>query len=691
MSGVKSMSLAMLNIILLIIFDIVCFSDSSIFLYGNVFSKLYISYAIFFTIITSFKYIFWGNLFSSNKKNKYLYAIILVFFFIGIEWGIFKNLPKFYSINNWYKTSYSGDSIRQFIDFLFLPRFYINLDIKSMIINESAFSIILGWTWYMKDNLKKGKWAYIFEKIVKFLFRWNMIIVFFLYIFTIPEKYLTVNAFQNAGIALSIGSAIIFILKHYLILKKCSQKNENKYGKENLIITITPNNFRFSLSDHFLNPLRVFYKYDNKNFLKSILVDGKDYTFASYEAIRLELIDITQYSHIAYYIILQGNIDELVNENSEFEQKVNQIIEKNNNFIIYHPKIVYLCLISKVANNLKEKYLHRYTRKKDVKKVLELVKLDSSADKLKDNAKKVLDYVRLKELDNYLKINKQENIEELKRMITGPLKGIEDDEKAEKLYSKISEEKNRYIKYGLNLILESFNYTEYFYTLLKMCEYITHYMALKNIIDNPEKVSKDKVREGTLSAWRECIEYNPQYEKTDNKNENDLISIKDVIDSLVVINNKLRELDGKNKIAEKKRYSFKEDICKCVADIRNKIVAHGVITHETAEGLIEHLFNITYILIKEFEELNISIKDDEKIKHIFENDISALYKKNDDLFLYSNTVIKRDGKAKIDLYKESLNYETGDHQIIDKKVYIHKDYIYSVKDIETMLSKWVEK
>ena len=227
-----------------------------------------------------------------------------------------------------------------------------------------------------------------------------------------------------------------------------------------------------------------------------------------------------------------------------------------------------------------------------------------------------------------------------------------------------------------------------------MSEYITHYMALKNIIDRPENVSKDRVREGTLSAWRECIAINPEYTRINESKDEDIVTNNDLINSLIKINEEIKIIEKKNDkivVKEKEKYLFKEDVCKCIADIRNKIVAHGVVTREIAENLLEYLFNITYVLIKEFEELNISIKDDEKIKYIFETDISALYRKKDDLFLYSNTVVKKDGEKKIDLYKECLNYETGDHQIIDKRLYLQKDYIYNVKDIESMLSKWVEK
>lgn len=740
----KTESLFVIFIIFIVffIFNMVCFGDDSLILsLGHVLSNTYIAFCFLFALATTIKYIGIRECIESKRRHKYIFSLLITILFFILISGIYNIVPNHYELGNWFEVYYESET-KELIDFVFLPEFHEALNITNMLILDAIFSLILISLAYIREKLDKGqatpinikktketqtkdmpiktaqteeahekaahinatygKTAYILEKIVKILFRFSFVFVFFICISTISSKYLTVRDLKSFGMALFFLSGIILALKYYITLKNCDRKNKETYGKENLIILISPNNYEFSFSEHFLNPLRVFYKYDNKNLVKSLLVDGKNYTFVLYDAIRYKLIDLNQYKNIAYYIVLQGSIDELTSVNSNFEKKIIEITKKNDNFIIYHPKIVSSMLISNVANDLKKKYIYRYTEKRDVKKILDLVKLGKSIDKLKDSAKITLEYIRLKELNNYLNIHKDKaiNRNEYERLITEVLNGIDEENKAEDLYKDIAEEKNRYIKYGLNVILDSFNYTECFYTLLKMSEYIIHYMALKNIIDNPNEVSKDNVREGTLYAWRECISFNKEYSRTDESK--DLVSSNDLINSLNVINKKIRSIQepSKNTIenkadrivenkSEKDTCFFKEDICKCVAHIRNQIVAHGVLTEAICQELIYHLFNITFILIKEFEELNISIKDDEKIKHIFENEVSALYKKNKDLFLYSKTVVKREGKKKIDLYKESLNYETGEHQIIDKKVCIQKDYIYSVEEIETALRKWV--
>ena len=102
----------------------------------------------------------------------------------------------------------------------------------------------------------------------------------------------------------------------YLSLKGCKNKNNEKYGKENLIIIMTSTNYTFCLSDYIINPLHVFYRYDNKNLVKSLLVSGKKYTFVLYDAIRYELIDISQYKgNIAYIIMI--NQDLLIESNKK--------------------------------------------------------------------------------------------------------------------------------------------------------------------------------------------------------------------------------------------------------------------------------------------------------------------------------------------------------------------------------------
>ena len=658
-------------------------------------SKGHIAYVAFFTLITSFKYLGVKEIINSKSRNKIRSLFVLnAIFYLGfiIIYGI---IPRVYEIKDW-SISFNDNVWYDFLCFIFLPNYVETLNILKMLTIDMLFTMIIIFFVQVIENKKTGKIAYISERIVKNLTRYSFLFVFFICIFTISNKFLLLRNYQIFGITLFIIALVFFVIKYYLALKGCIRKNKENYGKENLIILITPNNYDFSLSDHILNPLRIFNKFDNKNLVKTLLVYGKDYTFVSYDAVRYKLIYISQYKKSAYYIVLQGKWEELTDENSDFIRKIKDLIKDNENFIMYHPKIVNWVFVSKSASEFKKKYQYRYTNKKDIKKILDVVTIGKSVDNFKKNIKKTLDYIRIKELENYLKNNEkeQDNKTIYTRYITEVLNGEEEEKKAECVYEQISEEKNRYLKYGLNVCLESFNYVECFYTLLKMSEYITHYMALKNIIDRPENVSKDRVREGTLSAWRECIAINPEYTRINESKDEDIVTNNDLINSLIKINEEIKIIEKKNDkivVKEKEKYLFKEDVCKCIADIRNKIVAHGVVTREIAENLLEYLFNITYVLIKEFEELNISIKDDEKIKYIFETDISALYRKKDDLFLYSNTVVKKDGEKKIDLYKECLNYETGDHQIIDKRLYLQKDYIYNVKDIESMLSKWVEK
>ena len=115
------------------------------------------------------------------------------------------------------------------------------------------------------------------------------------------------------------------------------------------------------------------------------------------------------------------------------------------------------------------------------------------------------------------------------------------------------------------------------------------------------------------------------------------------------------------------------------------MLVHGAISYKTAENTVDYLFNLLFLLVKEFEELNITIEDDEKIKNIFEKDISAVYRYSNKMFLYSNSVLE-DKKV---IYNECINYETGKKKVIDGKACFNIDIRYSMEQIKEKLGKWM--
>ena len=90
-------------------------------------------------------------------------------------------------------------------------------------------------------------------------------------------------------------------MKYLFIYRELKTK---KGKRENLIVLITPNNYDFSVSDHYISPLRKFRKYDNKNFFKFLIVEGSNYVFATYEAVRYNFISLENYNNIVYVIAI---------------------------------------------------------------------------------------------------------------------------------------------------------------------------------------------------------------------------------------------------------------------------------------------------------------------------------------------------------------------------------------------------
>ena len=418
-------------------------------------------------------------------------------------------------------------------------------------------------------------------------------------------------------------------------IKKCIYKNKQKYGKENLVIVAYTDCTKFSFNGDFINLLHKFSKFDEKNIGKDLLIDAKKYNFISYDAIRYKLINANQYKNVGYSIFLKFNFDAFLYANYSFEKEgksINEITNGNNKFIVF-PKHYWYYEKSNI-NILNKKYIFRYRNKFDIKPIIEVLNLNEDDINIKHQIS-----------DELNKIN-------------------EVGEKS----------KNIYITYSLNKILNSFNYIEYFYSLLKICEYIMHYMALKNIINNPQEIidKKIKIKTGTLAVWRDSINYDKVYTK-DSKSD-----IK-IVDSMI----KLRTiLNFKTNYDDNYIFEFKKDVCKIIIDIRNNLLGHGVITYDVSERIVKYLLTITKEFITIFESLDVTIEEDEKIKNIFVNDIYAICKEGEYTYLYNQTNPK-DEEA-----KEYLNYETGKRKVT-KNIPENMDKIWLPNEIEESLKRYM--
>lgn len=537
--------------------------------------------------------------------------------------------------------------LSNFANQVFLLKSYTDIiNIYNLVIIESLFAASIIVVSYISVYLKNEKVAYLCERYAKIATTYSFPITFFIYISTISSKYYYVKLLKQFGTFIFLIAIIYIIIKYIISIKRCREKNRSKFGKENLIILVTSNNFEFGLVDHFKNPLNIFKRFSTTNNPKNLMIEGSQYTFISYDAVRYKLIDINKFKNVAYLFIVDR--EPYSSKQSTLEVFIQKIVEENQKFIVYEPKIFGVSLHSQIGKKVAEKYPYRYITKINTKEIIHIVNLSDKDDILKKNCYKLLNYVREKDKEMYLKNYPDVNIEKADSFET---------------------DKNRYIKYALNSIINSFNHVEYFYSLLKISEYVIHYIGLKVIIDSPEKVDKTDVKSGTLSSWRKCINssnFNKEYSVKDS-NENKIVETKDLILSIIEIRKILNlKTKGLNDI-----YYFVEDLSKIIADIRNNLTAHGTISYELAKNLIMPLFNIACTLVQEFEDLNITIREEDIIQEIFTNDITAIDKEKNEIYLYSNTVTEKDDNKEVDLYRERLNYETGKRKVIDSLITIN--------------------
>ena len=615
---------------------------------GYIYSSMFIAFSCFIALVTCFKYDIIKLIFEKAKKYKLIYSSIVIFMFFLVINLIYSIVPQFCNIHDWADLIYNEVDNTQdnFLALVFLPVWYDDIDISKMTLIEAVFSIIFVIIAHLRENFEKianqyeevtkyGIIGYICDKILKFIFKYKLFIIFFIYVLTIPSKFLKIYNIKNIGISVLSLAGIIFSIKNFISIKKCIDKNKQKYGKENLIIVAYTDSTKFLFNIEFINLLHKFSKFDEKNIGKGLLIDAKKYNFIHYDVVRYNLLNIKRYKNVAYSIFLKLSFEAFLYANYSFEDEgksINEIVNGNKKYIVFPKHSWYYEQVN--VDVLNKKYIFRYRNKFDIKSIIDALNLNEDDINIKYQIS-----------DELNKINEVEE-----------------------------KSKNMYITYSLNKILNSFNYIEYFYCLLKICEYIMHYMALKNIINNSQEIidKKINIKTGTLAVWRDSIKYDKVYTKG-------LKADFEIIDSVI----KLRTiLKFKTNYDDNYRFEFKKDLCKIIIDIRNNLLGHGVITYDVSERIVKYLLIITKEFITIFESLDVTIEEDEKIKNIFANDIYAIYKEGECTYLYNQTNLK-DEEA-----KEYLNYETGKRKVT-KNIPEYMDKIWTPNEIEKNLKKYM--
>ncbi len=671
-------------ILLIILFTIVFLVTNETITFAYWYSDVFILFTCFLALITCFKYDAIKYIFEKVKKHKFIFATIVVIAFFTLVNLIYYFVLQFCEIDDWYShiSSHSENEVEVLLSFAFLPEWYSDINVFNMTLLETIFSLIFIIIAQAREKLeqkanqyatatKYGVIGYILDRLVKNIFKYKLLIIFFIFLLTISSKFLIVYYAKIAGVSILALAAICFIIKNYLSIKKCIDKNSQKYGKEILAIVVSQDSKYFSFVGDFVNPLYKFYKYNTSSIGKSLIVDAKDYVFVSYDAIRYNLINSNEYKIKAYAIFLKPKYYSMYIEEISidmYQKGIDEMIGDYDKYIIF-PKFKHMLGLD--ADKLSGKFIFRYKNNFDINALIAVLNLTEDDINLKEEVLDELVYIYQKEINANLERLKEnvntKSVEDLKNTLMSKINNLDEE--------KIKENKNIYIKYGLNTILKSFNYIEYFYSLLKICEYIIHYMGLKNVINNPQEIldRKIRVKEGGLASWRDSIDYDKSY-------NNNLDEDAEIIDTVIKLRNLL---DLKTNYSDTYKFEFKKDLCSTVIDIRNNLLGHGVVTYDVSERIVKYLFIITKEFIKIFESIDVTIEEDEKIKKIFGEDIMAIYKENKFVYLYSKM-----NKSKPKDFPEYLNYETG-KRIADGNISEKMDKIWTPAEIEETLGKFM--
>ena len=140
----------------------VCFNveKSIIFKDSYILSNLNIAFIIFFTLITSFKYNILKENIENENKNKFLKCTIIVIISFIIINAIYIIVPKCYEINDFLIIDDELHKLR-LMDFIFLPKYYEDINILKMTCLETIFSLILVYIAYLRETKTQGNIKYI--------------------------------------------------------------------------------------------------------------------------------------------------------------------------------------------------------------------------------------------------------------------------------------------------------------------------------------------------------------------------------------------------------------------------------------------------------------------------------------------------------------------------------------------------
>ena len=216
-------------LVILILFLLIGLNISSNGFYFLPFeSGLFIYFALLISLIVSIQILLFDNF--SFLKNHKLLGIILYIFLLT-----FPIIITMFPSNTNYLTHKDSNIFINFYNFISLPYYYSNFNLKKAIITVSIIPFITLLIPFLFDNKNlKGNISYIIESIYKRIHRYNFLILFSIIIFQVPNLYIYPRRIKYLLLSLLVIYLIYFLIKITISLLSIKKINKDNNSNKNL-------------------------------------------------------------------------------------------------------------------------------------------------------------------------------------------------------------------------------------------------------------------------------------------------------------------------------------------------------------------------------------------------------------------------------------------------------------------------
>lgn len=538
------------------------------------------------------------------EKNYKKYIGFL--FPIFSSFGIYVLLKNTLSSSMWGITDYTNISIYQeFIDFYqFIQNLFLSDDkLWKMILSTSFFHTIITIIYFLSNKFH-GKGGYILERIERSLFTFTPIFLFIILIFQLPYTYYYPRGLQYLSILMLIFIIGTIFYRIFVSLLEQRILNHSSINKETLLVIMNQDNYSSNTIGLFRNPLNYFKYYNINTIINNLVIRTKNYSFVSYDAIRYDLVNLKGYQNIGYIFLIDNKKISKMDSSllKAYQEHLNLTIKNNKHFVF---------ILLNEGKYTKE-YLDKYRYQ-----CIEEIRIDQ-----------IIQMIHLTKED----ISLHEEVYKLRKSIPNT--------------NRFS-----YISTSLDKIVRCYDEVEILYSLLKIGEYVVHYRALKNIVENPSLVKDTRsIQKPAFGVWAKLQNVTTTYTSREI-----LVVRDDLIDKLA--------RPEKDKATDEVTFLY---LVNLLVTIRNKYIGHGTISNKLARAYNDNLFIIIKVLIEEFKNIDIDLQEDSIISNIFDKDIYAIKIIDNKLYLYMNNTY---GKV------EYLDYKDGKIFVenTDNKIYLNEE------------------